>query len=59
MATKPYSQIEVAEDFGRTIVKGNIPEIHPIRCLGCTHWVVLCKKLGPNASIKHLLQIPD
>ena len=39
---------EVAEAFGRTFAKGNIPEIHPVRCLGCSHCVTLCKKLGPN-----------
>ncbi|MGQ9921218.1 MAG: 4Fe-4S dicluster domain-containing protein [Desulfobacca sp.] len=41
-------EVEIAEACGRTFVKGNIPEIHPIRCLGCTHGVVLCKKLGPD-----------
>jgi NAD-dependent dihydropyrimidine dehydrogenase PreA subunit len=41
-------EVEVAEAFGRTFVKGNIPEIHPVRCLGCRHCVNLCKKLGPN-----------
>ncbi len=41
-------EAELAEAFGRTFVKGNIPEIHPIRCMGCTHCAVLCKKLGPN-----------
>jgi hypothetical protein len=25
-------EVEVAEAFGRTFVKGNIPEIHPVRC---------------------------
>lgn len=43
-----HLEVETAEAFGRTFVKGNIPEIHPIRCLGCSHCVVLCKKLGPN-----------
>ena len=41
-------EVEIAEAFGRKFVKGNIPEIHPIRCLGCTHCAALCKKLGPN-----------
>ena len=39
---------ETAEAFGRTFVKGNIPEVNPVRCLGCGHCAVLCKKLGPN-----------
>lgn len=47
MAAKTV-QAELAEAFGRTFVKGNIPEIHPVRCLGCTHCVALCRKLGPN-----------
>jgi NAD-dependent dihydropyrimidine dehydrogenase PreA subunit len=41
-------EAEVAEAYGRTFVKGNIPEINQIRCLGCAHCAVLCKKLGPN-----------
>lgn len=41
-------EAELAQAFGRTFVKGNIPEIHPIRCLGCGHCIALCKKLGPN-----------
>jgi len=41
-------EVEVAEAFGRSFVKGNIPEIHPVRCMGCRHCVNLCKKLGPN-----------
>jgi len=41
-------EVEVAEAFGRTFVKGNIPEIHPVRCMGCRNCVNLCKKLGPN-----------
>ena|GEM_PF-573042 len=41
-------EAELAYAFGRTFVKGNIPEIHPIRCMGCAHCVSLCKKLGPN-----------
>jgi len=41
-------EAEVVEAYGRTFVKGNIPEINQIRCLGCAHCAVLCKKLGPN-----------
>lgn len=41
-------EVETAEAFGRTFVKGNVPEIHPVRCLGCRHCVNLCKKLGPD-----------
>jgi NAD-dependent dihydropyrimidine dehydrogenase PreA subunit len=41
-------QVEIAQAFGRTFVKGNIPEINPVRCLGCRNCVNLCKKLGPN-----------
>jgi NAD-dependent dihydropyrimidine dehydrogenase PreA subunit len=41
-------ETETAQAFGRTFVKGNIPEINPIRCLGCGHCAVLCKKLGPD-----------
>jgi NAD-dependent dihydropyrimidine dehydrogenase PreA subunit len=41
-------EAETAHAFGRTFVKGNIPEIHPVRCLGCAHCAMLCKKLGPN-----------
>ena len=41
-------ETETAEAFGRIFVKGNIPEINPVRCLGCGHCAVLCKKLGPN-----------
>lgn len=47
MASKKI-EVEVAEAYGRAFVKGNIPEINQIRCLGCAHCVVLCKKLGPN-----------
>lgn len=39
---------EVVEAFGRQFVKGNIPEINGVRCMGCGHCVDLCKKLGPN-----------
>jgi len=39
---------ETVEAFGRTFVKGNIPEINTVRCLGCSHCVTLCAKLGPN-----------
>ena len=41
-------ETETAEAFGRTFVKGNIPEINTVRCMGCSHCAVLCKKLGPN-----------
>lgn len=41
-------ETEVVEAFGRTFVKGNIPEINPVRCMACRHCVNLCKKLGPN-----------
>ena len=41
-------ETEMAEAFGRTFVKGNVPEINGVRCLGCGHCVKLCKKLGPN-----------
>ena len=41
-------EAEVVEAFGRTFVKGNIPEINSVRCLGCRNCVNLCKKLGPN-----------
>ena len=41
-------EVETAEIFGRTFVKGNIPEINPVRCMACRHCVNLCKKLGPN-----------
>jgi len=47
-------ETETAQAFGRTFVKGNIPEINPVRCLGCNHCVALCKKLGPN-----VLEIKD
>jgi NAD-dependent dihydropyrimidine dehydrogenase PreA subunit len=47
-------ETESAEAFGRIFVKGNIPEINPVRCLGCGHCAVLCKKLGP-----HVLEIKD
>lgn len=29
-------------------MKGNIPEINAVRCLGGGHCATLCKKLGPN-----------
>jgi NAD-dependent dihydropyrimidine dehydrogenase PreA subunit len=41
-------EAETAEAFGRTFVKGNLPEVNQVRCLGCGHCAVLCKKLGPN-----------
>ncbi len=41
-------ETETAEAFGRTFVKGNVPEINAVRCLACGHCVKLCKKLGPD-----------
>ena len=41
-------EVETAEAFGRTFVKGNVPEINVVRCLACGHCVKLCKKLGPS-----------
>lgn len=41
-------QTETAEAFGRTFVKGNVPEINGVRCLACGNCVDLCKKLGPD-----------
>ena len=41
-------EVETAEAFGRIFVKGNVPEIHQVRCMGCRNCVSLCKKLGPN-----------
>ena len=41
-------EAETAEAFGRVFVKGNIPEINTVRCMGCRNCVNLCKKLGPN-----------
>ena len=41
-------QTEIAEAFGRTFIKGNIPEISSVRCFGCGNCVNLCKKLGPD-----------
>jgi len=41
-------EVETAEAFGRTFVKGNIPEINAVRCMACRNCVDLCKKLGPN-----------
>ncbi len=41
-------ETEVVQAFGRKFVKGNIPEVNPVRCLGCRHCVNLCRKLGPN-----------
>jgi len=41
-------EVETAEAFGRTFVKGNLPEVNQVRCLGCGHCATLCKKLGPN-----------
>ncbi|MBW2093960.1 MAG: 4Fe-4S binding protein [Deltaproteobacteria bacterium] len=53
MANKKIG-VEVAEAFGRTFIKGNIPEINETRCLGCTNCAVLCTKFGPN-----VLEIQD
>jgi len=25
-----------------------VPAVNPFRCIGCSHCVVLCQKLGPN-----------
>ncbi|MHC4295524.1 MAG: 4Fe-4S binding protein, partial [Planctomycetota bacterium] len=41
-------EAETTQAFGRTFVKGNVPEINGVRCLGCGHCVVLCRKLGPD-----------
>jgi len=41
-------ETETAQAFGRTFVKGNIPEINAVRCMACGNCVNLCKKLGPD-----------
>ena len=41
-------QAKVVEVLGREFVQGNVPEINEVRCMGCSHCAVLCKKLGPN-----------
>lgn len=41
-------EAETAQAFGRTFVKGNVPEINEVRCMACGNCVRLCKKLGPN-----------
>jgi len=41
-------EANIVEAFGREFVQGNVPEINEVRCLGCSHCAVLCKKLGPN-----------
>ena len=41
-------EADVAEVLGRVFVKGNIPEVNTIRCMGCGHCAVLCRQLGPN-----------
>ena len=41
-------QTETVQAFGRTFVKGNVPEINGTRCMACAHCVNLCKKLGPD-----------
>ena len=47
MASKEKT-VEIVEACGREFVKGNIPEINGVRCMGCGHCVQLCKKLGPD-----------
>jgi len=39
---------ETIQAYGRTFVKGNVPEINTMRCSGCSNCVDMCKKLGPN-----------
>jgi len=41
-------EAQTVEAFGRTFVKGNVPEVNAIRCLACRNCVNLCKKLGPD-----------
>ena len=41
-------EVETVEAYGRTFVKGNVPEINTIRCMACRQCLNLCKKLGPN-----------
>ena len=41
-------EVETVEAYGRTFVKGNVPEINAIRCMACRQCLNLCKKLGPN-----------
>ena len=41
-------EVGTAEAFGRTFIKGNIPEINAVRCMACENCVDLCAKLGPN-----------
>ncbi len=53
METK-QNELNTAKAFGRTFVKGNIPEINSVRCMGCSHCVALCKKLGP-----HVLEVKE
>ncbi len=41
-------EVGTAHAFDREFIKGNIPEINHVRCLGCGNCVKLCKKLGPD-----------
>jgi len=41
-------EVETAEAFARTFVKGNVPKISAVRCLACGHFVKLRKELGPD-----------
>ena len=41
-------QSRVVEALGREFVQGKDPEINDLRCMGCSHCAVLCRKLGPN-----------
>ncbi len=41
-------QCKISEAFGREFVHGNVTESNAVRCMGCSHCAVLCKKLGPN-----------
>lgn len=40
--------VEVVKAYDREFIKGNIPEIDKLRCLGCGHCVDFCRSLGPN-----------
>ena len=42
------TESKIIAAFGRQFVQGNVPEINKVRCMGCSHCVVLCKKLGPD-----------
>ena len=41
-------EAETVQAFGRTFVKGNVPEINATRCMACGNCVRLCRKLGPD-----------